>query len=335
MAFIDLHNKSVLISRTDSIGDVVLTIPLCLWIKKQFPSCKLIFLGNSYTQPVLECFPAIDKILRWKEIENQPQTEQIRILQEERIDVVVHVFPKKAIAKLAKKAGISYRIGTSHRSFHWFTCNLRLNFTRKNSELHESQLNFELARPFGLSEIPALHEISSGMEAAFSTAKLFVQNNFEDWKNAVILHPKSQGSALEWPIEKYVELAEKLLEKGEIVVFSGTENEGLLFRQFIPQHLRCLDATGKMTLDEFIAFIANSKALVACSTGPLHIAGISGIRAIGLFSSRRPIHPGRWKALGPKVEILENDPACTKCKKGKNCPCLADIPVDRVFHLIP
>lgn len=334
MASIDLHNKTLLISRTDSIGDVVLTIPLCLWIKKQFPTCKLIFLGNSYTQPVLGCFPAIDKVLRWKEIENQPITERERIVRAEKIDVALHVFPKKEIARLLKKAKIPTRIGTSHRLFHLTTCNLRLNFTRKKSEFHESQLNFELVKPFGLNELPALNEISSWMESSFSTEKLLVLNNFENWQNAIILHPKSQGSALEWPIEKYIELAQKLLDKGEKVVFSGTENEGKLFRHLIPQHEHCFDATGKMTLDEFIAFIAKSKALVACSTGPLHIAGIAGIQALGLFSSRRPIHPGRWKPLGSKAQALVFDENCPTCASGKVCHCIGNIAVEKVFSYL-
>jgi heptosyltransferase-3 len=331
---IDLHNKTILISRTDSIGDVVLTLPLCIWLKKQFPTCKILFLGNAYTEPVISCFSEIDRILKWKEIELLNEKEQISLFQNEKIDVVVHVFPKKDIAKLMKKAGIPLRIGTSHRLFHLLTCNLRLNFTRKNSDFHESQLNFELMKPFGLTNLPALEEISSWINESFQKPTIDLPASFSNLKNSVILHPKSQGSALEWPIEKYIDLANQLLEKGEKVVFSGTQKEGDLFRDLIPKHENCIDATGKMTLTEFIAFISQSKSLVACSTGPLHIAGISGIQAIGLFSSRRPIHPGRWKALGNNVQILVKDANCSSCKQGDKCPCLENISVESVLGII-
>lgn len=332
---IDLHNKSILISRTDSIGDVVLTLPVCIWLKQQFPTCTIHFLASAYTEPVISCFPEVDRIIRWDELKQQSEQEQTQFIQELTLEACVHIFPRKEIARLMKKAGVPNRIGTSHRSFHWFTCNLRLNFTRKSSPFHESQLNFELMKPFGIENLPSLEQISSWCNASFKTPDEQVPQPFSALKNAVILHPKSQGSALEWPVEKYVLLAEKLLERGETVVFSGTEKEGLLFREMIPQHPNCYDATGKMNLKAFIVFIAQSKSLVACSTGPLHIAGVSGIRAIGLFSSRRPIHPGRWKALGKNVEILENDPDCNSCKKGEKCSCLAQISVERVFHLIP
>ena len=41
------------------------------------------------------------------------------------------------------------------------TCNFRPNFTRKNSELHESQLNFELLRHLGVKTLPSIAENSA------------------------------------------------------------------------------------------------------------------------------------------------------------------------------
>ncbi|MES2587868.1 MAG: glycosyltransferase family 9 protein [Bacteroidota bacterium] len=331
---IDLTNKTVLISRTDSIGDVVLTLPTCVWIKQQFPSCKLIFLGNTYTKPVISCVSAIDKILCWKDFENLPTIEKIQKISNEKIDVCLHIFPKKEVASLMKKAKIKDRIGTSHRAFHLLTCNHRLNFSRKKSDLHEAQLNFELLKPIGLNEIPSLNEISEMLSKAFKKPQINLNPEFSELKNAVILHPKSQGSALEWPLEKYKLLAEKLLEKGKTVVFTGTENEGKLFRDFIPTQENCHDLTGKMTLEELIVFISQSESLVACSTGPLHLAGILGIKTIGLFSSRKPIHPGRWKALGTNVFPLEFDSNCEICHKGKHCSCIQKIEVDKVLEIL-
>ena len=334
MKTIDLHNKTILISRTDSIGDVILTLPICIWLKKAFPTCKIIFLGNLYTEPVISCLNEIDKTLYWKEIEQKTEPEQIALFKELEIDTCIHVFPKSKIAKIIRKSGIPHRIGTSHRLYHLLTCNIRPNFTRKRSPLHESQLNFELLRPLGLTQVPDLEVISQWMNTSFKVPTVEISHPFDALKGVIILHPKSQGSAIEWPIEKYIDLAKKLLERGEKVVFSGTEKEGLLFRAQIPVHENCFDATGKMSLKEFIAFIAQSKALVACSTGPFHIAGISGIHAVGLFSSRKPIHPGRWKAIGQHVSVIEFDKNCVSCKKGQICSCLENINVEKVQSIL-
>ena len=324
----------IIISRTDSIGDVLLTLPMCVWLKNNVPDCVLIFLGSGYTKPVVDCFSVVDEFVDWKEIEKLPSTQRTEAFKELRADAIIHVFPNKDIASLAKKAKIPMRIGTSHRSFHLLTCSHRLNFTRKKSTYHEAQLNFQLLKPFGLSIIPSLEEVSA-MTDAFKAPEIPLPSYLQEYLAAnnktVVLHPKSQGSALEWPIENYFQLATELVGKGYTVFFTGTEAEGSLFKSELPSHERIIDLTGKLSLQELICFLSKVKNLVACSTGPLHIAAFIGIRAVGLFSPRKPIHPGRWQPLGKNVSVLVNDPTCPECKKKKNCMCIQQISVERVL----
>jgi len=329
--------KRILISRTDSIGDVMLTLPMCVWLKDHFIDAELIYLGKGYTRPVVDCFSVIDRFVDWAEIQELPTAEKMSFFHELKADAIIHVFPNKDIASLAKKVKIPLRIGTSHRSFHLLTCNQRVGFSRKNSDLHEAQLNFELLRPLGLKQIPTLEEITESLHA-FRVPKVEIPESLNALLNAnektVILHPKSQGSALEWPVASYVSLAQKLTHKGYTVFFTGTEKEGSLFRHELPENPSIVDLTGKMDLSQLIVFISRCKNLVACSTGPLHIAGFGGIRTIGLFSPRKPIHPGRWAALGRNVRILVKDEHCPDCKKKKTCHCIQQISVDTVLEQI-
>lgn len=334
---IDLSNKRIIISRTDSIGDVMLTLPVCAWIKENFTETTVLFLGSGYTKPVADCFQAIDKFIDWKEFENIPTTQRVNLLRDQKADVIVHVFPNKVIATLAKQAKIPVRVGTSHRSFHLLTCNERVSFTRKKSEFHEAQLNFKLFHPFGIKEIPTLDQISKYTEkfmAPNADLPEELEYKLKNAEKAIILHPKSQGSALEWPIEKYISLANELVKNGYHVFFTGTENEGAGFRNEIPQNENITDTTGKLTLQQLIFLISRVNALVACSTGPLHIAGFTGIRSVGLYSSRRPIHPGRWQPIGKDVHVLVNDPECPECAKKKACDCITHISVERVLDVI-
>ena len=94
------------------------------------------------------------------------------------------------------------------------------------------------------------------------------------------------------------------------------------------------DAGGLLSLDQLMMLIGASDALVAASTGPLHIAAASGIRAIGLFSMRRPIHPGRWAPIGRDAHALVNDPACADCAAGNDCDCITRISPQRVQGLL-
>lgn len=322
--------KRILISRTDSIGDVALTLPLCQAVRNKFPTAEMIFIGKNYTRPMVACFQSIDAFWDIDELFNQPITSQLEQLQ---ADCIIHVFPNKKLAFLAKKAKIPMRIGTSHRLFHLFTCNERPNFTRKNSTLHESQLNFHLLAPLGISEIPSFEDMLTlvQFQAKETALPSWIPTSTND---VIILHPKSKGSALEWPLEKYMDLATLLADSGKTVCFTGTEQEGMMFRHLIPKHERILDSTGKLSLEQLIVLISKSMALVACSTGPYHIAGLSGIHAIGLFSMRRPIDPGRWRAIGSKAEFIVFDQMCQSCKKGQQCTCIENISVSTVLASI-
>ena len=300
--------NTIIISRTDSIGDVVLTLPIAHVLKQKFPGCKIIFLGKSYTKPVIECCTSVDQIICWDETEKLDPQKQIDLFRSLKADCIVHVFPNKKVAALAKQARIPIRIGTSHRFFHWFSCNKLPNFTRKNSDLHEAQLNFELLAPLGIENKYSLKDI----QGFFDLTKIKPLN--EELKNRIdrnrfnlILHPGSKGSAQEWSIGSFSELV-KLLPKDKFQIFiTGTKQEGEMIRDIFSKNDNVVNLTGKLSLPELISFIDNCDGLVAASTGPLHIAAVLGKRAIGLFSSKRPIFPLRWAPLGPKALFIESE----------------------------
>ncbi|MFM7466796.1 MAG: glycosyltransferase family 9 protein [Crocinitomicaceae bacterium] len=322
----------IIVSRTDSIGDVSLTLPICAWIKDKFPGVTLVFLGKEYTRQLVSSFDKIDEFLALEDLVDLPLTQRLEAIK---ADAILHVFPKREIASLAKKARIPLRIGTSHRAFHLLTCNKRVSFTRKRSDLHESQLNFHLLYPLGITEIPTIQEIQRLAEN-FQPIEQNLPSLFQqiDLSQAIVLHPKSKGSAQEWPLEAYMKLCEKLMDLKIPVLFTGTQEEGNTFRQLIPKHPAVIDTTGQLSLGELIYLISKTKGLVACSTGPYHIAGLCNRRAVGLFSSRKPIHPGRWHALGKNSVWLTFDNNCAACKKGKKCTCIERIPVSSVLDAL-
>lgn len=312
----------------------MLTLPVCSWIKQQFPSAKVIFLGKGYTRPVVNAYQDVDEYLDWNDYENLEKSKQVEAFRAIGADVIVHVFPRKELAKLAKAAKIPTRIGTSHRAYHLLTCNYRPSFTRKKSPYHEAQLNHELLRPFGLETLPSMEALAE-CTVSFNVPNVKLPEDLNaivsDANKVTILHPKSQGSAKEWPLESYLELTKKLINLGHTVLFTGTEKEGAMFRSELPKHDQVIDTTGRLSLEQLIVLISKANNLVACSTGPLHIAGFLGIRTIGFFSPRKPIHPGRWRALGKDVRILVDDPNCEACGRKEDCNCITQIAPERVI----
>ena len=316
----------IIISRTDSIGDVALTLPLCLWLKSNIPGVTLVYLCKRYTKDFVQCFEPVDELLLLEDLENSDQNTRNSLLQ---CDLILHVYPNKKISSWAKHAGIPHRIGTSHRWFHWLNCNIRVSFTRKKSPLHEAQLNFNLLKPLGLETIPKFEEIKS-------LSNYFILPTEPDFfpPGYVILHPLSQGSAINYPMIHYVALAERLAKQGKQVLITGTAKEGIQIGSAFDHITGVENVCGKFSLGGLISLISKAHALIACSTGPLHIAGILDVRAVGLFSSRIPIHPGRWKPLGNHSIVMVKDPLCERCAKGLDCRCIEEIPVEAILNAV-
>lgn len=328
-------NPVILISRTDSIGDVVLTLPMAGIIKQYLPDCKLIFFGRNYTRDVIALSEHVDEFISYDTLLTLGETEKINAFKALHATHIIHVFPVKEIAMLAKKAGIKNRIGTTNRLWHWFTCNIKVSLSRKNSDKHEAQLNTKLLEPLGITKEYSLEELAS----FYGFTKLPVlENQFAELipshTTNIILHPKSKGSAREWGLDNFSKLISELDKATHTVFISGTAQEGELLKELIKKHPEAVDLTGKLSLQQFIAFINSCDGLVAASTGPLHIAAALQKKAIGLFSPMRPIHPGRWKPIGKQAGYLVLNKNCEDCRKTKNCHCIREIPTADVIILI-
>lgn len=329
--------KTVIISRTDAIGDVVLTLPLCGIIKKFYPEVRLLFMGRGYTEPVINCCEYIDGFINADELLAKDKKEALIQLASYGADVIVHVFPNRQITLLAKQVGIKYRIGTTNRLFHWGTVNKLIRLSRKNSALHEAQLNFKLLEPLGIFDVPELEELSAFMgfgkipALPEQVSKLILPDRIN-----VILHPKSNAHAREWSLSNYKSLIDLLPSEKYRIFISGNEQEGALLADWIKTlPVSVTDVTGKFSLSEFIAFIAEADFLVAPSTGPLHIASAIGTVAIGLFPNIRPMHPGRWRPIGNSAFALSTNIKCSDCRNNPSiCHCINEITPQQVAELL-
>ena len=327
---------TILLSRTDSIGDVILTLPMAGVIKGNFPDATVLFLGRTYTKAVVQACEHVDDFINYDELLSLSDKEQAQFIQSKNADVVIHVFPVKHIAFLMKKAGVPVRVGTRNRLYHWVTCNKLIALSRKNSELHESQLNIKLLSFLNIrTDLPlsAIAQCYGFTQVKPLSNELFV-NSIDKNKIKIILHPRSKGSAREWGLDNFRRLINSLPENRYQVFISGTKDDGKSMEQFIAAHPKAIDITGKLTLDEFISFINVCDVLVAASTGPLHIAAALGKKAIGLFAPMRPIHPGRWAPLGTDAHYLVQHKNCSDCRKGGRCLCIEQIEVNEVKKLI-
>jgi heptosyltransferase III len=324
--------KKIIISRTDSIGDVMLTLPVAGFLKKLVPDCEIIFLGKTYTKDIVSSCKHIDHFIDWELIRRQANESRIKYFLNLHADVIIHVFPVKEIARLAKQAKIPVRIGSTGRIYHYFSCNRLVALSRRRSALHEAQLNLKLLKPFGANDEYSFNEIAEnyGFDTDFPL-KTELKQLIQYDKFNLVLHPKSKGSSREWGMGNFSNLINILPESQFKIFLTGTKEEGnLIKKELIDPYPTVIDLTGKLSLKELISFINEADGLVAGSTGPLHIASALGKNALGLYPPIKPMHPGRWAPIGIRADFLVLDKYCSKCRKNNTCECLMSISPEAV-----
>ena len=330
--------QTIIISRTDAIGDVVLTFPFVSMVKKNpGENIKIIFFGKTYTQPVINCCDSIDHFINYETFRGFSKQGQADFLKECNADAIIHVFPRKDIAVAAKKARIPLRIGTTNRFYHWLACNRLVMLSRKNSSLHEAELNMKLLKPLGsfidisLKEIPSLYNFKNKYDLPENISKLLSPEKFR-----LIIHPKSNASAREWKADHYQDLIRFLSYKNfQVIITGGIAEESFIsdWAKKLPANV--LNLAGKLSLEDLIALINACDGIVAASTGPLHIAAALCKYSLGIFPPIRPMHPGRWAPVGLKAEYLVSKKDCSDCRNAPQlCHCINDISPDMVYNQI-
>jgi len=309
-----INNKNIthfLINRIDNIGDVVLTLPVCTYLKLLYPDIVITLLARSYTKPIADACPAIDHFIDYEELHKLPEKEQVADIKKRNIDVILHAFNRTEIAKLAKQAGIPIRIGNTSKNSHFIYCNKLIRLSRGNSHLHEAQQMFMFLQPLGLTHIPSIGTLAGYYKDFYKPqAELPAElaANLNPAKFNLIVHTLSNGHGREWEMDKYAQLINRLpLDKFNVII-TGSTKEAEVLNEWVKQlPAGVINLSGKMTLPELMSFIDRADGLLASGTGPLHMAAASGIHALGLFPTSKSINALRWAPLGKKAEHIESD----------------------------
>lgn len=301
----------------------MLSLPVAKVLKDRFPGVRIALLGREYTRSVADSCEWIDEFIELQEFLEKPV-----LMNGELPGCIIHVLPNRQVAARAKEAGIPERIGTTNRLFHWTTCNRLVRLSRKNSPLHEAQLNLKLLGPLGIHEDFSLETLGQwyGLHPKKQLPEAVASLINPDRYN-LILHPRSRGSAREWGLPNFIALIRSLNPGVYRIFITGTKEEkdsmGPLFEAAGPL---VNDLSGRLTLPELITFIDRCDGLIACSTGPIHLAAALGKDALGIYAPLHSIHPGRWKPVGPKARVFVVDRKCSDCKKMKApCHCIEEV----------
>ena len=327
-------NDRLLVSRTDRLGDLILALPFVESLKARYPRSRVDVLASLYASPILENNKRIDGILR---VQNDMLSSSRNYCKDfaHKIKLadykaVVVLYPERKVSRLLYRVGIPHRYGTAGR-FHSVFFNHRLLHSRKANKKHESEYNLDFLKYFGDGPVvrtPAVYPTEKELRNARRILdKAGIQNRF------LVIHPGSGGSAERWPLERFVELTRELDRAGYQVLVTGSAEEGALIDRGLEKaRTSVARITGQTDLRTLAAVLSLASAVVANSTGPLHLAVAVGTRVVGLYPGIRVMSPVRWGPVGEGHVVIQ--PTATDPEGGAPPPSMSTIEVDQVMEAV-
>jgi ADP-heptose:LPS heptosyltransferase len=307
-----LYPERLLICRTDRLGDVLLALPCMQLVKKLFPECRVDFLVQSYTAPIVRMVAGVDDVL---DVSRDAASRSIRnLLKPHHYDTAVVLFPEFRLAKALRSAGIKVRAGIAYRWYSsWFTYRHREH--RKDNLKHEAEYN--------LSLICAALSTKGQWEDILPPGEIFplqmtipeavnlrlariLESVHRAGRKIVAIHPGGGGSAYRWPAASYVELARRLAaESDAILVVTGVEAELELCHEVSSAaEGSALNLCNQLSLEELTCLYSRCDLLLTNSTGPLHLARAIGRPVLGLFPNDPAMTPKRWGPYGLPESVM-------------------------------
>lgn len=301
-----------------------MTIPLANFLRAHLPNVQPTFLVSRYAAPLLSLHAPPFSALVWEE---RPPL---------RAEVILHVFPRAAIAWAAWRAGIPTRIGTARRWYHLFTCTHRPSVSRRYSGKHEAALNFALLAPLLSAPLRAQVEAADWdfllrYRARLRPAKPVpaeLETLLARYAPLVVLHIGTAGGAPQWPLAHWAQLASYLHAAfpsvGFVLTGTAAEQPKLAALQALEPSLPWIDLGGQLDLGGLVALLSRVDLVIAGSTGPLHIAAAVDTPTIGLFPATAAMGPWRWRPLSPYSQVVGGETPCNRCS-APACGCLTRI----------
>jgi heptosyltransferase III len=293
----------VLVARCDRLGDLVLSLPVFAWLKRERPDWEVHALVAAAGTPLVENDPAIDAIYTWHGIPD-PQLEAK--LRAERYDAVLILQFQTELAAMLRRAGIPRRYGPLSRWASWWLLNRGVLQGRSRVRRHERDYNVDLARRLAGRDGAAPDPRICLQDAQREAGLRIRAREAPGARVLAFVHPASGGSALDWEPARFAAVAGELAARpGWQVFLTGSHHDRLVIDRIGPDlDPRVKVMAERYPLREFLGLLAAGDVMVAPSTGPLHMAAALGLAAVGIYPPAPTMGPRRWGPLGPWSRAL-------------------------------
>jgi heptosyltransferase-2 len=313
--------RAILVVRYSALGDVVLATSVLEPLRRRFPAARLEWLTDGLYAPLLEGLPELAAVHRLSR-EGADRASEVAARLRGRFDLAIDLQNKVRSATVARAAAprrVRFRRRTPLQA--------ALSLVGRDPPLVRSPqtaLYAEALAPLGVGAPGPLRvNLSPRARALAADALQGVE------APAVAIAPGARWATKRWPAERFAAVADALAAEGCRILLCGGPADRDAFAAFRAAARAPVAADlSLLPVDGLAAALARVQLLVACDSGPVHLATAVGTPVLALFG---PTSAVRW-GPPPPGRALSLALPCSPCSNHGSdlCPeghhrCLADL----------
>jgi heptosyltransferase-2 len=336
--------QSILIIAPNWIGDAVSTQPLLANLKALYPNSKIDILASNWVAPVYRACSEVHEVIEAKFEHQKLQwnlRKQLAKVIEAKNYQACFVLPNSFKSVLIPwLANIPFRIGY-RGELRFGLINLALDNPSKVNRPPMMEHYLALSQLLKDDESISLDRLAPKLNVSGAAKQQVEQKlqgaNINSDSIYAICPGAEYGPSKRWPTEYFAVLAQQLIKQNSNnqIILLGSKSDHSLAQEITSKGQQASNVhnwCGNTSLDEAIALIGMSKAVVSNDSGLMHIAAALQIPQVAIFGSSDPAHT---PPLSDRAKIIWLNMSCSPCHK-RVCPlghlrCLKDILPEQVL----
>jgi lipopolysaccharide heptosyltransferase II len=335
------HAGKIMVRAPNWIGDAVMSLPALEALERHHASAEIVLVAKPWVSELFSNHPAVNRVIVY-DSEGEHKGARglgrlVRALRRERFDAAILFQNAFHAAWMAWLAGIPQRIGYArdgrrvllteavevpaaaaygHHTYYYLQLLFRAGVIPKPEPVEEVRLTVEKAEKAWARK----HVESLGLHGPRFLVGLSPGASF--------------GPAKRWPVERYADLADRLIGalNADVLIFGSAAEKPLAEAIAGAMEHTPTIVAGQTTLRQLMALLAQCRLIVTNDSGPMHLAAALGVPLVAIFGSTDERATG---PLGPEVRVVKQPVACSPCGL-RECPidfrCMTGVSVESVHR---
>lgn len=341
----------ILFIRLRGLGDIAQVLPSLAKVANDRPHIIVDWLVDDQNVGFLNTHPQVNRVWtfprkQWEYALKRPWRWFIAIGLIVKLIQSIHIASYDAVIDFQGESlsgwfsffsGTNIRIGLDRSSswgVNWLLTNRHI--CPKKEAKHRIERNLCLLKAINVDPDYSRPTLSCNLSDSIFIDRFITKKKLNRY-DLVLLHPGSSkwGEKKRWSARNFGLLAVALSKSLNVkcMVLWGTSEEQIANDVVKYSNGSAISAPCTSNSGKLVALLSKAKVVVACDTGPLHIAAALDIPVVGIYGPTDPVIHGPF---AKNSEVLFSNLACSPCVL-RSCPnlnCMKKISVDDVYNAV-